>query len=85
MENDLWINKYRPTQISQIVGNKIQIDQFKNWLNNINISKKLTIIISGYQGMKSKIIDYMTTLMIIIILQTPFILKYHLIRIILIK
>jgi len=56
MENDLWINKYRPTQISQIVGNKIQIDQFLNWLNNINISKKLTVIISGYQGIGKTLI-----------------------------
>ena len=31
----LWVDKYKPKKISDIVGNKIQIKKAKLWLNNI--------------------------------------------------
>jgi len=48
--NDLWINKYKPNKTTQIIGNKEQINTFKDWLLNINSNKNQTIIISGLRG-----------------------------------
>jgi replication factor C subunit 1 len=59
---ELWINKYKPKNINDIIGNQTQINNFKLWLNNIqknkenNLNKKNcksdnTIIISGNQGL----------------------------------
>jgi replication factor C subunit 1 len=46
--NDLWINKYKPKKMSEIIGNVKQIEIFKQWLqSSINSS----IIISGNQGL----------------------------------
>ena len=46
--NDLWINKYKPKFIKNIIGNVKQIETFKQWLNN---SVNSSIIISGNQGL----------------------------------
>ena len=45
----LWINKYKPTDISQIIGNIDKINYIFDWLNNIT-DRNQTIIISGSQG-----------------------------------
>lgn len=37
---NLWVNKYRPTTISEIVGNGKQLELFDKWLTEINIAKK---------------------------------------------
>jgi replication factor C subunit 1 len=50
INNDLWINKYKPKKINDVIGNKEQIKIFKDWLSNINSNKNQTIIISGSQG-----------------------------------
>lgn len=49
--HDLWINKYKPSNISEIIGNASQIQQFKDWLNNLSQTKNQGIIISGNQGL----------------------------------
>lgn len=49
--NDLWINKYKPTNINQIIGNLPQIKKFKDWLCNLSSTKNQSIIISGNQGL----------------------------------
>lgn len=47
----LWINKYRPKELSEIIGHKNQINKFKEWLDNIKLkSKNNAIIISGNHG-----------------------------------
>ena len=47
----LWINKYRPKELSQIIGHKNQINKFKDWLINIKTKlKNNAIIISGNHG-----------------------------------
>lgn len=47
----LWINKYRPNYLNEIIGHKIQIKKFKEWLNNFkNKTKNNAIIISGNHG-----------------------------------
>ena len=48
---DLWINKYKPTSLNQIIGNSNQIEDIKEWINNLNINKSQGIIISGNQGL----------------------------------
>jgi replication factor C subunit 1 len=49
LSNDLWINKYKPTNVSEIVGNTTQILEFKKWITKIS-NKNYGIIISGNQG-----------------------------------
>jgi DNA polymerase III delta prime subunit len=47
----LWVNKYRPKELSHIIGHKIQTNKFKDWLINIkNKPKNNAIIISGNHG-----------------------------------
>ena len=45
---ELWVNKYKPNSLSQIIGNKTQIDELKSWLLSSNNNG---IIISGNQGL----------------------------------
>lgn len=49
--NDLWVNKYKPTSVNQIIGNQTQIANFKSWLENLSSSKNQGIVISGNQGL----------------------------------
>jgi replication factor C subunit 1 len=49
--HDLWVNKYKPTSVSEIIGNNSQITDFKLWLENISTSKTQGIVISGNQGL----------------------------------
>jgi replication factor C subunit 1 len=54
--NYLWINKYKPTVLSDVVGNKEQINKFKDWLLNLSNCKNQSIIISGNQGIGKTLI-----------------------------
>ena len=45
----LWINKYKPIDIDQIIGNNDKINIIIDWLNNIKNNNQ-GIIISGSQG-----------------------------------
>ena len=47
----LWVNKYRPNTLEQIVGHKSQIKKIKEWLNSLKLkSKNNAIIVSGNHG-----------------------------------
>ena len=46
----LWINKYKPNNLNDIIGHKTQIKKIKEWIQKINITKNQTIIISGNHG-----------------------------------
>ena len=48
---DLWINKYKPTNISMIVGNNNKINDFRLWLETLSQNKNQGIIVSGNQGL----------------------------------
>ena len=49
--NTLWVNKYRPTTLNQIVGHSLQIKKIQEWLNSLKQKQKNTaIIISGNHG-----------------------------------
>jgi len=51
MDSNLWTDKYKPTQLSEIIGNTKQFQQILYWLKNFNktIDSK-SIIISGPHG-----------------------------------
>jgi replication factor C subunit 1 len=51
MSTDLWINKYKPNSLNQIIGNTNQIQKFRNWIINLGINKNQGIVISGNQGL----------------------------------
>jgi hypothetical protein len=36
---DLWINKYKPVSINNIIGNSTQIKNFKEWITNLSSNK----------------------------------------------
>uniref|UniRef100_A0A6C0D9K0 DNA replication factor RFC1 C-terminal domain-containing protein n=1 Tax=viral metagenome TaxID=1070528 RepID=A0A6C0D9K0_9ZZZZ len=46
----LWINKYKPSTLNDVIGHKQQISKIKNWLSNINTFKNRAIVISGVHG-----------------------------------
>jgi len=46
----LWVNKYRPKYLNEVIGNKDQIDNIKKWILNLNTNKNQAIIISGIHG-----------------------------------
>ena len=48
--SDLWINKYRPDSISNIIGNKFSIQKFNDWIANFDKHNDNSIIISGGHG-----------------------------------
>lgn len=49
--DSLWINKYRPNSLNQIIGHKLQIKKIKDWLSNlIQKNKNNAIIVSGNHG-----------------------------------
>ena len=47
----LWVNKYRPNRLDQIIGHKSQIKKIKEWLIMLKQkSKTNAIIVSGNHG-----------------------------------
>jgi replication factor C subunit 1 len=46
----LWVNKYRPKYLNEVIGHKDQIDNIKKWILNLNTNKNQAIIISGIHG-----------------------------------
>ncbi len=56
----MWVNKYRPNNLSQIIGHKNQITKMKDWLSNLKV-KNNAIIISGNHGIGKTL----TTLLIL--------------------
>jgi len=50
-DSKLWIEKYRPTKSTDIIGNSNAIHGIKNWLNNFGRANTSgTIIVSGNHG-----------------------------------
>ncbi len=46
----LWINKYKPKVLNEIIGHKVQIKKIKDWINNLYNNKNQSIIITGSHG-----------------------------------
>ena len=42
--NSLWINKYCPKEVKNIVGHKNQIRKFKTWLKNYQDNKIKSVL-----------------------------------------
>ena len=43
--SDIWISKYRPKNIKEIIGNTTNIDKLDKWINNDE--KNMSLVISG--------------------------------------
>ena len=54
--NELWINKYCPKNINNVIGNIDEINNIKKWLHNLNDNKSQSIIISGNKGVGKTLI-----------------------------
>ena len=48
--NSLWINKYCPKDVKNIIGHKNQIRKFKTWIKDYKENKIKSIVISGSHG-----------------------------------
>ncbi len=48
--DNLWTNKYKPSNISDIIGNKLSISKIDEWLEKFNNHNNNAIIISGSHG-----------------------------------
>lgn len=54
--SELWINKYQPTKIDQLIGKSKAILKISSWLNNIKNNKIQTLILSGHHGVGKSIL-----------------------------
>jgi replication factor C subunit 1 len=50
MDNNLWTNKWKPTIVSDIIGNKQSIQKIDEWLAKFDKHNNNAIIISGSHG-----------------------------------
>lgn len=54
--SDLWINKYQPNKLNQLIGKNHAILEISKWLNNLKNSKIQTLIVSGHHGVGKSIL-----------------------------
>ena len=50
MDSNLWINKWKPSDITNIVGNKQAVMKIDEWLSKFDKHNDNAIIISGSHG-----------------------------------
>jgi replication factor C subunit 1 len=55
-KDDLWINKYRPKNIEDIIGNSETITKLENWLKTFNTNTNTSIVLSGGHGIGKTLI-----------------------------
>ena len=53
---DIWIEKYKPKKIKDIIGNSNCILKINHWLSNFRNEKYSSIVISGYHGVGKNLI-----------------------------
>jgi replication factor C subunit 1 len=51
MSTELWINKYKPKKLEEMIGIQDQINKIRIWINNLAHIKSQGVIISGNQGL----------------------------------
>ena len=54
--SDLWIEKYKPKKIKDIIGNSNNILKFNHWLTNFKNENNNSIVIQGYHGVGKNLI-----------------------------
>lgn len=52
--SDIWINKYRPKTIKEIIGNTTNIEKIDKWIKSDK--KNMSLVISGYHGIGKNLI-----------------------------
>lgn len=53
---DIWIEKYKPKRIKDIIGNSNNILKINHWLSNFKNEKYSSLVISGYHGVGKNLI-----------------------------
>lgn len=53
---DIWIEKYKPKKIKDIIGNSNSILKINHWLSNFKNEKHSSLVISGYHGVGKNLI-----------------------------
>jgi replication factor C large subunit len=53
---DIWIEKYKPKKIKDIIGNSNSILKINHWLSNFRNEKHSSLVISGYHGVGKNLI-----------------------------
>ena len=48
--SNIWLNKYQPKTLDDVIDNKTQVNQIKQWLKNYETSNYHTAVISGGHG-----------------------------------
>lgn len=57
MANDLHlIERFKPKSLNQVIGNKLSITKFDNWIKNINSNKNKFLILNGKNGIGKSLI-----------------------------
>ena len=56
MDSNLWINKWKPTDVNDVVGNKQAISKIDEWLSKFDKHNNNSIIISGSHGIGKTLI-----------------------------
>ena len=55
-----WVEKYRPEQLEDFVGNKEAIQKLENWLKNWNQQRKKVVLLAGPAGVgKTSVVYYL--------------------------
>ncbi len=60
--SNIWLNKYQPTSLSQVIGNAEQINKIKKWLLNYENHNDHATIISGGHGIGKNLITRLALL-----------------------
>jgi replication factor C subunit 1 len=57
---DIWINKYKPKKLNEMIGNYDEKIKFKKWLNGFDKSPNHTAIITGGHGIGKNLLARLT-------------------------
>ena len=54
--SNIWLDKYKPTVLNEVIGNKEHISKIKEWLNTFGTDNNHSLILSGNHGIGKNII-----------------------------
>ena len=57
--SNIWLDKYRPTKLNDVIGHKENIDKIKRWLKTFGTDNNHSLILSGNHGVGKNIIAYL--------------------------
>ena len=57
--SDLWVNKWRPATVNDVIGNKLAVQKIEDWISKFDQHTNNSIIISGCHGIGKTMITQM--------------------------